>query len=370
MENKIRILLSSVSLERKGGVTNYVRLILDNYPSDKYLIEHFVQGYNSKFMNIFYPIIILIQLLKFKEKLKQFNPDIIHINPSLDWAAIIRDYILMRYAKKNSFSVLFCVGGWKNYIAEHFSRKNTFSKIFYKIFLMPDRILVLASKFKNELITLGIDPKKITVTTMMVESEKFKPKNKIFNPPYTLLFCSRIEKLKGIFELLDAFQLIIHKYPETKLIYVGQGSEFKNLNKKIYHMNLGKNVKCVGHKSGNEKIEYFHNSDIVILPSFTEGFPNIFCEAMAAGLPFVGTHVGGLIDVFEDGKQGLVIKSMPPKPEEISKKISELMDNQKLMKQISENNLREAMDKYDIRVVIKQLDEIYEEIFDIKGKYQ
>jgi glycosyltransferase involved in cell wall biosynthesis len=203
---------------------------------------------------------------------------------------------------------------------------------------------------------------------MMVESEKFKPKNRTFDPPYTLLFCSRIEKLKGIFQLLDAFHLILQKYPVTKLIYVGQGSEFKNLNKKIYHMKLDGNVKCVGYKSGLEKIDYFNNSDILILPSFTEGFPNIFCEAMAAGLPFIGTHVGGLVDAFEDRKQGLIIKSIPPKPEEISEKIFELMDNHKLMKQISENNLREAKEKYDVKIVIAKLDRVYQEILTTKGK--
>jgi glycosyltransferase involved in cell wall biosynthesis len=370
MKNKIRILLCSASLERKGGVTNYVRLLLDNYPNDKYVIKHFVQGYNSEFMNIFYPIIFLIQLSKFKEKLKKFNPDIIHFNPSLAWVAIIRDYIFMRYAKKNGFSVLFCVGGWEKSISEHFHTENAFSRFFYKIFMMPDRILVLASSFKKELIELGIDPNKILVITMMVESKKFEPKNKMFDPPYTLLFCSRIEKLKGIYQLLDSFQLILRKYPETKLIYVGQGSKLKNLNKKIYHMQLDRNVKCVGYKSGVEKIDYFHNSDMLILPSFTEGFPNIFCEAMAAGLPFIGTHVGGLVDAFEDGKQGLVIKSMPPTSEEISEKIFELMDNQKLMEKISENNLREAKDKYDVKIVIAKLDNIYQDMFNIKGKLE
>lgn len=367
MVEKIRVLLCSVSLEQKGGVTNYVKLILDNYPRDKYEIQHFVQGYNSKVINVFYPFILVIQLLKFKETLKKFNPNIIQINPSLDWVAIIRDAILMRYAKKKDFSVLFCLGGWKHYISKHFSKKNLFSRFFYNIFIMPDRIFVLAKSFKDELIALGIDPKKIILTTMMVESEKYKPISKKYDLPYTLLFCARIEKLKGIYQLFDAFQIIVRKYPDTKLVYVGKGSELQNLIKKIHQRRLDRSVTCVGFKSGVEKIYYYHHADMLILPSFTEGFPNVFCEAMAAGLPFIGTHVGGLVDVFEDRKQGLVITSIPPTPEEISEKIFELMENKKLLMQISQNNLLEGKDKYDVKVVIAAIDAIYQEMYTSKG---
>jgi len=368
MENNIRILLCSLSLKSKGGVSNYVRLIQDNLPGDKFLVKHFAQGCNSKFMKIFYPIIILIQLPKFRNELKKFNPHVVHIFPSLDWVAIFRDYIFMKYAKKYGFTVLFFVNGWKKHVYKHFFNKNIFSKFFYKVFIMPDKILVLASSFKNDLIELGISSKKITVTTTMVESEKFKPQNRMFNPPYTLLFCSRIEESKGIFQLLNAFQTILRKYPCTKLIYLGQGNKLKNLRSKIYNMKLEENIKCVGYKSGKQKIDYFIHSDMLILPSFTEGFPTVFCEAMAAGLPYIGTQVGGLVDAFEDGKQGLVIRSNPPKSEEISEKIIKLIENPKIMKQISENNLLEAKEKYDVKVILAELDNIYQEMINIKGK--
>jgi len=368
MTKKIKILLCSVSLEQKGGVTNYVNLLLDNMPTDIYQVKHFVQGTKNWYTKFFYPIIILIQLIKFKEELKTFKPHIVHINPSLDWGAIIRDYIFMKYAKKYGFLVLFFVNGWKEYISVHFINKNILSNFFYKVFMMPNKIVVLATSFKNDLLNLGIDSKKIMIMTTMVESEKYKPQRRIFAPPYVLLFCSRIEKLKGIFQLLDAFQLVINKYPNTKLIYLGLGSEYNKLNKKINNIKLKENVKCVGYKSGQEKIEYFHNSDMLILPSYTEGFPTVFCEAIAAGLPFIGTQIGGLIDVFEEGKQGLVIRSMPPKPEEISEKIIKLIENPQLMKQISQNNIQEAKNKYDVKIVITKLENIYQEMIKNNGK--
>ena len=126
--------------------------------------------------------------------------------------------------------------------------------------MMPDRILVLANSYKNELITLGINPKKIIITTTMVESKNFEVQFKKFEPPYTLLFCSRIEESKGIYNLLDAFQLVVKKYPDTKIIFLGEGRKLKKLRSKIYYMNLEKNIQCVGYKSGKEKIDYFKKS--------------------------------------------------------------------------------------------------------------
>jgi len=363
MDDKIKILLCSLSLEEKGGVNNYVRILLDKLPKDKFIVEHFIQGNNSKFLKMFYPLIIFIQLSKFKEELKKYNPDIVHINPSLRWTSIIRDYLFMKCAKKNGFRVVFFVRGWRTSLSKHFSNNNLISKFFYKIFIKPDLILVLANSFKNDLISLGINSGKIRVTTTMVEYEKFKPKKKIFNRPFIILFCAaRIEQSKGIFQLLEAFPLVLEKHPDTNLIYLGQGNKLRKLRRKIFQMKLDKSVKCVGYKSGKEKIDYFHNSHILVLPSFTEGFPNIFCEALAAGLPFIGTHVGGLIDAFEDGKQGLVIKSMPPTPEEIFEKINMLLDNPDLIKRISDNNVKEAKEKYDVKVVLTKLEEIYKEL--------
>lgn len=227
---------------------------------------------------------------------------------------------------------------------------------------MPNMVLVLASEFKKELVNLGISSNKIKITTTMVESEKYKPKIKKFNKNITVLFCGRIKVAKGIYELLDAIPIILDKHPETKFIYMGNGSEFNNLYKKIKEIKLSKNVDCIGHKSGNEKIKTYQNSNILVLPSYSEGFPNVFCEAMSAGLPIIATPKGGLADVLKDGKQGLIIKSMPPKPDDIAEKIIKLIKNPVLMKKMSQNNLKEAKEKYDVNVVCEEIGKIYEEI--------
>ena len=113
-ENKTKVLLLSVSLNRKGGVTNYINLLIQYLNKDKFQVKHFVQGKSPIiWKNIFLPFVILTQLVKFKRVLKTFQPDVVHINSSLGWTAIIRDFTFMKIAKKDGFPVLFffCMDG-------------------------------------------------------------------------------------------------------------------------------------------------------------------------------------------------------------------------------------------------------------------
>jgi len=118
----------------------------------------------------------------------------------------------------------------------------------------------------------------------------------------------------------------------------------------------------LGYKEGEEKIIIFKTSHIFAYPSYTEGFPLVILEAMAAGMPLVTTPVGGLADVIEDRKHGFLVKSMPPDPEEVAEKIIALIGDPELMKKMSENNLREAKEKYDVKVVVRDIEELYHQL--------
>ena len=130
--------------------------------------------------------------------------------------------------------------------------------------------------------------------------------------------------------------------------------------KATIEMNLKDNVEFKGYLVGKEKFNIFKNAHIFTIPSYTEGFPTVVLEAMAAGAAIIYTPVGGLINTMVDGKNGFVVKSIPPNPEEIAKKIIQLFENPKLMKKMSANNLIEAKEKYDAEILSKEIGKIYE----------
>ena len=80
---------------------------------------------------------------------------------------------------------------------------------------------------------------------------------------------------------------------------------------------------------------------------------------MAAGIPIIATVVGGVNDGIQNGKNGFLIESNQPHPEDISNKILKLLNNPNMMVQMSNFNIKEAKEKYDVDVVTKQIEKIY-----------
>jgi glycosyltransferase involved in cell wall biosynthesis len=361
-----KLLILTPNLDLPGGVSNYIKLIVKELDEKKFQIEYLSIGKtDSLFIEIFYPILILVQLIRLKKILKKFQPDIVHINPSLTNIAIIRDFIFLRTIKKGGYPVLFFIHGWQKKISDRF--ENTICKHYFKKrFEMADAIVVLANEFKNILLTLGLNPNKIFVSTTMVKSAQYIQLNKKFSEPYNILFCGTMKKSKGPYELLNAIPFIIEKYSDTSFNFVGDGKELKKLKEKIKEMGIQKYVNFAGFKTGNEKIEFFKQAQIFVFPSYSEGFPTVILEAMAAGAIPIYTPVGGLNDTVINLRNGLMIKSLPPNPIEIADHITQLIMHPEVMERISKNNINDVKEKYDVKIVTKFIENLYEGIIQKK----
>ena len=98
---------------------------------------------------------------------------------------------------------------------------------------------------------------------------------------------------------------------------------------------------------------------MLILPSYSEGFPNVVCEAMASGLAIIGTKTGGIIDAIEDGVNGYLLNSIPADPHEISNKLRKIVSEKNRLSQIGNTNLEISKKIYDARIVSKNISQIY-----------
>lgn len=165
-----------------------------------------------------------------------------------------------------------------------------------------DHIIALTKKAKAALILEGTDPKKITVISHFVDTKKFFPIEKPVSKKITILFSGRLEWYKGVFDVLDAANKLIHdpllkKYLLT-FMFVGDGSEKKKLIRLIHTHGTERRF-IFTHVPYDEMNAQYNAADIFVAPSkptptYEEQYCTALLEAQACGLPIVTTRTGGI----------------------------------------------------------------------------
>lgn len=184
------------------------------------------------------------------------------------------------------------------------------------------------------------------------------------NTTPSLLFLGWLEREKGIHELLDATLDLSYKY-KFHLIIAGKGHAEEQARNFVQNHNLQKIIEFVGWVEGQEKEKLLSKSDILILPSWAEGFPNAIIEAMSAKLAVIVTTVGMIPDLIENNRQALLI---PPKnKEELKLAIEKLLCDRQFREQLAENGHVFARDNFSVEQSVAKLTTTIDEAI-TKGK--
>ncbi len=177
-----------------------------------------------------------------------------------------------------------------------------------------DGIIALTQKSKQALVKEGADPKKITVIGHFIDTRRFTPTKAVKNPhTITILFSGRLEKYKGVYDLLYAFaQLLADRsssHTNLKLLMAGNGSERNNLRALERQLGIGNRISHI-EVPYEQMPEVYREADIFVAPSIpTKTWEEQYCtallEAQASGLAIVTTATGGILENIGDA--GLVV---------------------------------------------------------------
>lgn len=171
---------------------------------------------------------------------------------------------------------------------------------------------------RYQIIYNGIDLDKFKVLKKANETHPFRENDE------TILMCvARFDPRKGIHTLIEAVSLLKKDKYRFKLILVGDGSlklELKNLTDRLQ---LNKEVLFVGYR--NDIPAILRTADIFVLPSLEEGFGNVVVEAMASSVPVIASNIGGLSEIINDEKNGLLFETQ--NSQSLYEKIKKLIDD-------------------------------------------
>lgn len=178
----------------------------------------------------------------------------------------------------------------------------------------------------------------------------------------TILNVGRLHPQKGQDVLIEAFNLLSNAYPNLKLLIAGAGQREEYLKNLTAGYGLTNKVEFLGKHSEIKKI--LNLADIFVLPSLYEGFGIALIEAMAFGIPVVATSVGGVNEIIEDNKDGILVK--PGNALEIAQAVKGLIDQPALARKLALNARAKVCEKFDIRFKVKQLEAVYQKLISNK----
>jgi len=181
----------------------------------------------------------------------------------------------------------------------------------------------------------------------------------------TILYAGRLIEWKGVEYLIRALPEVIEKHPEAKLVVVGSGPCKKDLVGVTETLNLQDKVTFLDAVSQEELFHYYSIADVFVLPSIvndegeTEGLGVVLLEAMASGVPVIGTNVGGIPDIIKDGKTGLL--ALQRNPHDLAEKILRILDDEALRKELAEKGHDFVKQEFSWEVVAGKFKKIYSE---------
>ncbi len=364
----MRVLINTPSLSKEGGVAQYNNSLKDFMHSSR---DYFFIGSRSG-SESWYGAIgrFIVDYVRFVTKLINEEYDLVHLNPSLASKAIIRDGIFLMIAKAFGKKVVVFNHGWD----ERFELKirRCFSSLFRIVYSRADAFVVLSSVFKSKLIDMGFSRTIYVETTAVDEglfgfgSDALEARNgKPDNNNFTVLFLSRLEIGKGVYESLDAFHNLKKRHPGATMVFAGDGTELAKLREYASN-NQMTDVVFTGYVTGQAKLEAFSCADVYLFPSWSEGMPISVLEAMTFGLPVVTRPVGGLPDFFEDGKMGFITESQDPSV--IADFLEQLIENPNMRRNMGVYNQRYAEEHFRPAVIAGRLEDIYRDVLAREGR--
>jgi phosphatidylinositol alpha-mannosyltransferase len=195
-----------------------------------------------------------------------------------------------------------------------------------------------------------------------VDVERFRPGltpiHHLRDGCVNVLFVGRLEKRKGLRDLLQGYRYLHERVPRTRLIIVGDGP-LRGMVESYVSGNRLENVVLAGYVPDQVLPRFHASADVFCAPATgRESFGIVLIEAMATGLPVVATEIPGYLSVVEAGVDSLTVR--PKRPVELGAALTVIARDALLRRRLGEAGLAKAQ-RYSWRTIAARVIEIYQE---------
>lgn len=230
-----------------------------------------------------------------------------------------------------------------------------------------DKVIAVSIKMRDTLRSLGVPDKKLVVIHNAIVVADYPPRVRSesvlerhgLKGRRPILGCiGRLSREKGQGVLCEALVKLSEKIPSACLLLIGSGPEQGVLREK--YRRYSDRIIFVGHVKNVH--DYLSVIDLHVLPSFTEGLPNVVLEAACMGIPTVATAVGGTPECVIDGKTGILVP--PGDSDRLAEAILRVVSDDAMRKTLGLNAARFIQEQFSFEHRVARIISVYDEIFE------
>jgi len=222
---------------------------------------------------------------------------------------------------------------------------------------------------------IRMNREKLSLIYNGIEVTKEDPKNfnkyqlrKSFNIPEDKIIIGTAGQLaveKGHRYLLEAMRISLNSNSKLFLIIAGTGNKENDLKGQTLKMGISKNVLFLGRC--DRMNDFYQLIDIFVLPSLSEGMPNVIMEAMAQGKPVIASRISAIPELIDDELSGLLVP--PANSKRLAEAITKLSENREIFEKIGKEAKNKVINSYPLEKMIDSYDQLYRKMLKEKGVF-
>lgn len=200
----------------------------------------------------------------------------------------------------------------------------------------------------------GVQPDKATCVYAGVNLEEFPEWNPAKDyEPERILFIGNDYEAKGLPTLLSAFGLLLDRYPRASLTVVGEPAGWSGV--------CPEGVEVLGPVSSPQQLRsLFHDATVFVLPSRMEAFGHVYAEAMAHQLPCIGSDIGAVGEIIEDGRSGFVVREGDSGA--LASRLDQLLASADLRAEMGRIGYERSRSRFRWDVVVDKMDSVISQL--------
>jgi glycosyltransferase involved in cell wall biosynthesis len=237
---------------------------------------------------------------------EQFHPEVV-----LSYWTHPDGEVAVRFARRLGIPAVTMVGGSDVLLLTSDRRRR---ECVVRVLEQADAVVAVSQNVARRVCELGIPPRKVHVIHRGIDGHVFCPGEQaaarrrlgVANDAKLLVAAGRLVPVKGFPVLIDALRLLTGGGTPIACYVLGKGPCRGELERQVERNGLCGVVRFAGPQGHVELADWYRAADAVVLPSLSEGIPNVLLEAMACGTPFVASDVGGVAEIADPVHDRLV----------------------------------------------------------------